>query len=397
MLNLIPKFWRRKNPLAREFSIQRPLVVLHSDDWGRVGVRDKEGYEILREAGVRLGEHPYDFYTLETADDLDALRDMLKRHRDSTGRPACMTMNFVMGNLDFSRMSEIDYAKIQILPLTAGLPGNWKRPGLFETYLSGISDEVFFPSLHGVTHFCEPAVDHALRKNRQRANLLRIFWEAQTPYIHWRMPWVGYEYWSAEKPRPGFLSAEGQSKLIEEGIAIFKKFFSQPPISACAPGYRSNHNTRKAWSKCGIRVGQHGSGAPIPLHIDEFGMLNLHRTIDFEPSQRDLDVNKYLQLAEACFARGVPAVISVHSINFHSSIKDFRTHTLKSLDHFLVALENKFPNLLYLNDENVYDVITRGKFRGSQGMVSVDAKYREPPSGKRNIQDAKKRAAGKKK
>ena len=73
MLDLVRKLWsRRQNAPAHAFAFDRPLVLLQSDDWGRVGVRDREGYEQLRASGIRLGEHPYDFYTLETADDVIA-------------------------------------------------------------------------------------------------------------------------------------------------------------------------------------------------------------------------------------------------------------------------------------------------------------------------------------
>jgi hypothetical protein len=100
-------------------------------------------------------------------------------------------------------------------------------------------------------------------------------------------------------------------------------------------------------------------------------MLNLYRTIDIEPSQRELSVEKYVQLAEACFARGVPAIVSVHSINFHSSLKDFRGPTLEILDRFLSALEAKYPNLLYVHDGDLSDLVHRGKFRGKHGLVAV--------------------------
>ena len=98
MLNRVRKLWRGDQVLQSDegLSFDRPLLVLQSDDWGRVGVRDREGYELLRAAGVTLGQHPYDFYTLETADDVNALGEMLKRHRDSTGRSPCLVMNFVM-------------------------------------------------------------------------------------------------------------------------------------------------------------------------------------------------------------------------------------------------------------------------------------------------------------
>ena len=43
---------------VRGLSFSRPLVLIQSDDWGRVGVRDREGHEQLRTSGIRLGENP---------------------------------------------------------------------------------------------------------------------------------------------------------------------------------------------------------------------------------------------------------------------------------------------------------------------------------------------------
>jgi len=358
----------------KTFSFTRPLVLLQSDDWGRVGVRDREGYELLRHSEVHLGENPYDYYSLETAEDVIALRDLLKRHRDSTGRPACMVMNFLLANLDFKKIADTGFEQIHLLPLSQGLPGDWKRPGLFEAYRQGISDDVFYPALHGLTHFCRAAVEPELTLPGERNHLLRTLWKAETPYIYWRMPWIGYEYCSPEKPQAGFLDAESQGQLITEAAREFEKVFSVAPLTAVAPGYRANDDTHRAWSQCGIRVAQNGSGGALPPHMDEWEMLNLHRTIDIEPFQRDLPLEKYMQLAERCFARGIPAIISVHSINFHSSLKDFRGPALRVLDEFLSALEAKHPNLLYVHDMNLYELVTRGKFKGPRGPVSVEVK-----------------------
>src|SRR5262249_35590122 len=139
-------------------------------------------------------------YTLETSDDVIALRDILRRHRDSTGRWPCLEMNFLLANLDFAKMAERNARDLPLLPLTRGLPGRWQRPGLFEAYRQGITDGVFYPALHGLTHFCQRAIDHALKGKDDRANLLETLWKAETPYIYWRMPWVGHEYCNPQKP-----------------------------------------------------------------------------------------------------------------------------------------------------------------------------------------------------
>jgi hypothetical protein len=284
-------------------------------------------------------------------------------------------MNFLLANLDFQKIADTGFQDIHLMPLSQGLPGAWTRPGLFEAYRQGIFDDVFYPALHGLTHFCRLAVERALTVPGDRNNLLHTLWKAGTPYIYWRMPWIGYEYSNPEKPQAGFLEAEKQAGLIAEAVGEFQNFFSTAPLSACAPGYRANGDTHQAWSQCGVRVAQNGSGGALPPHMDEWEMLNLHRTIDLEPFERDLSLDKYIQLAERCFERGIPAIVSMHSINFHSSLKDFRSPGLRALDEFLSALEAKHPNLLYVHDLNVYELVTRGKFKGPRGPVSVEVKY----------------------
>jgi hypothetical protein len=368
----------RQEPEQPGFVFSRPLVVIESDDWGRLGMRDREGYEWLRSRGVKLGEHPYDLYTLETAEDVTAVNSLLSRHRDSSGRPPCMVMSFCTANLDFKTMKAQGYKGIELLPLSEGLPGSWSRPGLLEAYREGIRKGVFYPAMHGLTHFCPIAVESTLAKGGKRADLLRLFWQAETPYIYWRMPWVGYEYWNPEKPRAGFLSANLQRVQISAARECFIALFGTPPVSACAPGYFANRDTRHVWSEMGIRVAQNGTGSGLSApYIDGSGVLHLHRTIDLEPSQRDLEIDKYLQIAGNSFARGLPVIISTHSINFHSTLKDFRTPTLAALDSLLTALESKYPDLLYVHDQDLYAIVTEGAFRNHDARIRVSAKRQE--------------------
>ena len=110
MFDSVKSRWHSsKEQTSQVFSFSRPLVLLQSDGWGRIGVRDREGYEQLRASGIRLGQNPYDYYSLETSEDVIALRDMLKRHRDSTGRAACLVMNFLLANLDFRKTADTGF------------------------------------------------------------------------------------------------------------------------------------------------------------------------------------------------------------------------------------------------------------------------------------------------
>jgi hypothetical protein len=376
MRNVFRKAWQRGRSLmpVEGFAFGRPLVVLQSDDWGRVGVRDREGWEELQSLGVSLGERNYDFYSLETAQDVEAIVALLDRHRDSTGRPACLGMNFILSNLNFAKMNADNFRQIHLRPLTEGLPDGWNRLGLFEAYRQGISAGVLSPGLHGTTHFCRSAVERHLDDPGERGTLLRTLWQAGVPYIHWRMPWIGFEYSApGQNGRESFLTSEAQQILVDDAVTIFTKLFSQTPRSACAPGYRANQSTHQAWAKSGIQVAQNGPGHEIPPHFEAGGsILHLYRTMDFEPSAaHQFSVEACVRIAEESFARGIPAIVSVHSINFHSTLKDFRSRTLNLLDEFLSALESKLPDLLYVRDEDLYDLVDKGSFESMQGTVRV--------------------------
>ena len=140
-MGLARKVWQRgldALPVSGHH-FDRPIVLLQSDDWGRVGLRDQAGLEQLRGAGIELGERPYDFYTLETGDDVVEVAGALERHRDSVGRNPCLLMNFIVANVDFGNVST-DNKGIPLRYLADGFPDGWNRPGLIESYRKGINE-----------------------------------------------------------------------------------------------------------------------------------------------------------------------------------------------------------------------------------------------------------------
>ena len=388
-MNLASKLWQRgRESLPIEgFYFDRPLVLIQSDDWGRAGLRDREGFEELRSAGLELGERPYDFYTLETAEDLAAIREMMKRHADSNGRHPCIGMNFIVANLDFEKIDLAgldrtggDTGSLSLLPLSEGLPKPWSRPNLREGYRAGIADGVFRAALHGSTHFCVPAVTRSAARNSERSKLLLTLWGARTPYIHWRMPWVGYEYWDPElMDEERFLPVEEQRRAIGNSVGLFAKMFAALPRSACAPGYRANRDTHRTWAQHGIRVVQNGPGIAAPPHFDRHEeVLHISRTVEFEPATDErFSMEACVARAERSFEMGIPAIISVHAINFHSTVKDFRSRTLDLLDEFLSALESRRGDLLYLHDEDLYDLVTKGSYCTDTGSVETRVERRK--------------------
>ena len=364
----------KETPRPRILRFGRPLVLFQSDDWGRAGVRDQEGWDQLRAAGLNLGEKPYDFYTLETADDLRELAALLARHRDSIGRKPSIVMNFIMANINFDRCFEPDLKQIPLRPLSQGIPGTWNRPGLLEAYRDGVQEGLFYPALHGLTHFCERVVLREFNADGQRGELIRTMWNAQTSYVYWRMPWIGYEYWDPNvRPARRSLPIEDQRAAIGRATAVFRELFGVGPFSACAPGYRASADTRISWFENGVRVAQNGPGESEFPYLDENGMLFTFRTVEMEPAMERCEIKNLLARVNECFERGCPVVISLHSINFHSTIRDFRTPMLKLLDEFLIELERKWPDLLYVHDQDLYSIVTKGCYSSANASIEVGA------------------------
>jgi hypothetical protein len=362
----------KKSSANTVLRFDRPLVLFQSDDWGRVGVRDREGWEELQAAGIKLGENPYDFYSLETADDLEALSEVLRSHRDSVGRHPSIGMNFITANVDFSRCPESGMSEVPLRSLADGLPDTWRRPMLREAYQQGIRERLFFPALHGLTHFCPQPVIREFETNEERRQLLQTLWRAGTPYIHWRMPWIGYEYWDPSlPPDQRCLTLADQRVAIQRAAEIYRAMFASIPLSACAPGYRANEDTKTAWCEAGVRVVQGGPGGTQRPSLDENGMLLTFRTVEIEPATQACELDMVIKQAGDCFARGMPAIVSMHSINFHSTLKDFRKPTLAILNNFLTAIETKWPDVLYVHDGDLFDIATNGLLAGEAEKIKV--------------------------
>ena len=99
--------------------------------------------------------------------------------------------------------------------------------------------------------------------------------------------------------------------------------------------------------------------------------------MEFEPAvDPAFAVDACLRHAERCFAAGIPAILSVHSINFHSAVRDFRTRSLQLLDEFLAALESKHSGLLYLHSEDLHDLVVNGEYSSQPSGVQVNVKKR---------------------
>ncbi len=175
-----------------------------------------------------------------------------------------------------------------------------------------------------------------------------------------------------------FLPLADQRATIQQAGEIFRAFFASIPLSACAPGYRANQDTKTAWFEAGVRVVQGGPGERRAPSLDANGMLLTFRNVEMEPATETCQLENIVKQANDCLARGLPAIVSMHSINFHSTIRDFCTPALELLDDFLRALETHWPDLLYVNDGDLWHIATQGFFESEAAKITVAQPWPRP-------------------
>lgn len=341
------------------FRFQRPILLIQSDDWGLTGIPDSATYDRLRQKGIALGQHPFDRYSLESADDLRALYSILGKHHDSRGRAPAIVFNFISANVDFAKVAANQFKELFLQPLHQGLPVPWHRPGLLDAYREGIEAKLVYPALHGLTHFNLLAARTVLERGGERRERLVSLYEEGIPQLYSYTPWLGYEFRAGDGIfADPWLAFQQQVQAVAQAIQAFETTFGHKPISACAPGYRANDDTYRAFAQLGIRIVQDGLGIRAAPYYDRCGLLHLHRNVALEPvlNNGENGLEQALEEAKLAIRRGWPVIVSTHSINYQSAL-NHSERSLAVLDDFLTALEQRYPNLLYMHDEDLLNLV----------------------------------------
>jgi hypothetical protein len=107
-------------------------------------------------------------------------------------------------------------------------------------------------------------------------------------------------------------------------------------------------------------------------HFDERGLFHTYRSLDFEPAlSPELDWEDCVRKAATWLDRGMPLIVSTHSINFHSTLAPYRQKTLPMLRDFLSGLAKRYPDLVYVNTRQLLEMVETGSYETGSGRVAV--------------------------
>jgi hypothetical protein len=327
----------------------RPIVVLESDDWGRTGLPSLAAMEQLKVAGTPIGESPWDFYGLESEDDVIQLGDTLSQFQDADEKPACITANFVMANADLERMHRENFQAFRWTSIDLGFPG-WSET-LLPAYRRNIDRGLFYPGLHGFTHFNVPAMMKLLTETSARGDRMRRLASYGVPYLASLTPECNFALVERRGEVEQFLPKSDQEIWIEAGVSLFAHVFERPPVTTCAPGYRANDTTFRIWRRYGLRSAQVTGRRGISKSR---AMVILQRNVAFEPALKGAAaVRTAISVARRAVECGLPIIVCSHSINYISRFLGYAEKGRRQLGDLLRGLLETFPNLRFASDDDI--------------------------------------------
>lgn len=310
--------------LLREPVFRRPVLVIESDDWG---------------AGP-----------ISQAASLQALAQVLQRHRDGTGRAPVLSLALVLAVPDGpaiardGRYRRVELDDPRFAPVRAALQ-------------QGAAQGVFALQLHGMEHYWpealaasrDPAVQAWLRQPVPAAT-------EQLP-SHLQSRWV-----DAGTLPSAQLAGQAIAEAAAQEVRAFARIFGAAPCAVVPPTFVWTRAVEQAWSAAGVefvvtpgfRSTQRnaqglpdGDEGPIVNGSRAGSLTYLVRSDYFEPA-RGRDAEYALRALVRGAAEGRPCVLENHRDNFIFDGGHAR-QSLAELDVLCAGALRRCPQLRFLS------------------------------------------------
>jgi hypothetical protein len=375
MLNNLKSALSRNFTNALGWKTDRKIIVIESDDWGSIRMPNNKVRETFIKKGYNLGDNPYCKYdTLANSDDLNALFDVLKKHKDLNNNHPKFTFNTVVANPDFQKIENSNFDKYFYEPFTTTLKNYYPKEDVFGLWKEGIDAGLIKPQFHGREHVNVPLWLIELKNNNKP--LVDAF-----NLSFWGIPEESYRplnlniqasYDSSKKEHLEFYK-----NSISEGLELFEKIFGFKSITFIANNYIWSSELNKILYEKGVIGLQGMKYQKLPIKLENkrskkevytgkknnYGQVHLVRNCIFEPSlfKSNFDnIGKCIKQIEQAFFFNKPAIITSHRLNYIGEIsKKNRTVNIRDLKSLLELIQKKWPNVEFLSSDELIDYINK--------------------------------------
>ncbi len=332
-------YGRSLHALWREPVLRHPVCIVESDDWGP-------------------GEASH-------AGALSRIREVLLRHRDVEGRPACMTIGVLLAVPDCAAIAKADgsaYARQTLL--------DPRHAPIRETLQAGERTGCFALQLHGMEHIWPASLMNAvLIEDPEVSGWLRdgVGWHTEALPSALQSRWVD----GSVLPSRG-LDASDIKLAVDEETSLFEQVFGCVPRVVVPPTFVWNATVERAWAAKGVNVvitpgrrltGRDAQGRPamsdrsiLNAQKGDGGVIYLVRDVYFEPALGHRAATVVPEIAQR-FALGRPALLETHRFNFVRSEAEC-TLSLNELDALFGQVRDSWPDLRFMSSERLVGLLT---------------------------------------
>ena len=354
------------------FRTSRKLIIIESDDWGSIRMPSLANYKFLFENGVPVNGGDSARYntndTVESAEDLTALYEVLSGYKDANGRHPIFTALALAANPDFDKIRESGFNQYQYetLPQTYNRYG---RGDMLPIWKQGMDRGLIVPEFHGREHLNVASWMRHL-KNGDKNTML------------------GFENgcWGFRNTKPGSVSfqaafdlenpedIEPQREILADGLSLFKEVFGRKARLFVPPNGPINNSLQEVAHQNGIEfistskiqyeVFGHGKVKKhlhYPGQKNKYGQVYLTRNVYFEPNQApDTCITNCLRLVNLAFKWKKPAVISTHRVNYIGGLNiENRRVGLSKLNELIATILKIWPDVEFISTSELGDLMKK--------------------------------------
>ena len=345
----------------------RRIVVIESDDWGSERIPSTQVRNELEKAGIDVNSNPHSKYdTLERLEDLIVLEELLTNLEKEYNKKVRITTNFITSNPNFAKIKDSDFQKYSFEPFIETYKRRDGDDRVLKKLLSLIKSGYLRPQFHGREHI--NALLWLEELKGKNPNFLKAFdlgcyaIDAPTKEGHRRNLMAAFEY--ENEMQKDFIL-----RSVEEGMRQFEEVFGFRSTTLIAPRYVWNSDLEFEFNAMGIKYMQTtfyqqepmAGGYKNKYHFSGqlnkvTGMRYLVRNLFFEPSyNKKVDwVNKSFEKVQVAFRLNIPAVISMHRINFVGGLDiNMRDNNLNQFEQLLIRIIKAYPEVEFLSSDEL--------------------------------------------
>lgn len=358
----------------------RKILVIESDDWGSVRIKDKNAYERLKNKGLNVDRIHYNSVeSLESNEDLELLFNLLLSFKDKNGNHPVITPMCIMGNPDFGKIKESDYQAYFFQPLHENLKQFPSSDRVLELWKKGYEQKIFIPEIHGREHINVRRYMKILQSHEGKEGL-RFALEQHSVGPSGYKNLVYPNYLGALHPEAKDEITELHQYVLEAG-KLFESYMGYQPRVFIAPNAEEPKELESSLHQIGVKYLTRSKKRVYPLgdgqfakewnfigKQTEFNQTYINRNAFFEPvcfgehehiSDWGASCLKEIEIA---FRWKKPAVISSHRVNYVGSISpENRDKGLYELKKLLKAVLKQWPDVEFMSSFELGELIRKDK------------------------------------